>query len=38
MDFDKNNKTWRYDIVTDEDQLKENIKLFEERLDNRHLH
>jgi hypothetical protein len=40
MDFDKDNETWKYDISTDEDQLKENIKRFEERLDalNRHVH
>jgi hypothetical protein len=33
MDFDVDNNTWKYDISTDEDQLKENIKRFEERLD-----
>jgi hypothetical protein len=32
MDFDVVNKTWKYDISTDEDQLQENIKRFEERL------
>ena len=32
MDFDEANKTWNYDIFPDKDQLKENIKLFEEML------
>lgn len=34
MDFDEVNKTWKYDIATDENQLRENIKRFEERLAN----
>jgi hypothetical protein len=34
MDFDKDSKTWKYDIVPDKDQLKKIIKLFEETLDN----
>jgi hypothetical protein len=33
MDFDRDNKTWKYDISPDEKQLKENLKRFEKRLD-----
>jgi len=33
MDFDRENKTWKYDISPDEKQLKENLKRFEKRLD-----
>jgi hypothetical protein len=33
MDFDKHNKRWKYDISTDAEWLKKNIKRFEETLD-----
>ena len=33
MDFDRDNKTWKYHISPDEKQLKENLKRFEKRLD-----
>jgi len=32
MDWDKDNKTWKYDISTDPNKLKKNIKYFEETL------
>ena len=32
MDWDEDNLTWKYDVATDPNKLKENIKYFEETL------
>jgi hypothetical protein len=34
MDWDIDNKTWKYDISTDTNQLKENVKYFKETIHN----
>ena len=31
-DWDEDNKTWKYDVATDSDQLRKKVKYFEERL------
>jgi hypothetical protein len=32
MDWDGDNQTWKYDVATDPNKLKENIKYFEDTL------
>ncbi|MGB6528932.1 MAG: hypothetical protein WBF33_12570 [Candidatus Nitrosopolaris sp.] len=32
MDFDEDNRTWKYDISPDQRRLKANVKLFERKL------
>jgi hypothetical protein len=33
MDWDEDNKTWKYDVATDSDQLRKKVEYFEERLE-----